>query len=182
MYYHKLRLTSRKSFLQTNDKKMKSLKLICACLIIGAGIWACDSRSSWEKEDNTAHLHDLHQNHHHRLTGLMAAHDSIMPRIGELVQLSDSLKDKLHRLDSLPAGRGLSQSKNLTEKGTRLLKEMEEAEQLMMSWMHHFHPDTLETLEEASIEKYVAEQETGIRAVKEKMESSILEARRFLQE
>lgn len=139
---------------------------------------ACSRTSNDASEDHASHeMHDQHHGHGDpRTTEVMAIHDSLMPRMGELMELSETIKVKIAQLDSLKKGA----YRQDIEKGKSVAADLEIAGEGMMAWMHTFRADTLEVLTDAEGETYLLEQKRAIQSVKEKMETSILQARAYL--
>ena len=119
--------------------------------------------------------HDDHHHHHAqgdaRITEVMAIHDSIMLKMGELMELSEAIK---------AAGKDSHENSVLAESANQMLIELDQAGEAMMSWMHNFKSDTLDKLNDEEARHYLALQKDGILKVKAKMEKSITNAQKYL--
>ncbi len=119
--------------------------------------WGCQSS---EKTENTSLKDEV-----------MAIHDEVMPKMGELrrtrmelVKLADSLMV----IDSLHASTYMD-----------LANEIGEASEGMMQWMRNYEPDFEGTKEE--IEAYLNEQKEAIQLVKDEMEGSLSRGKEALE-
>lgn len=155
---------------------MKALKFFCLYGLTILLFSACDIKLSEEasgsQQDHTHH-------HGHGVTGVdevMAIHDSIMLRMGELMELSEAVKARITQLDSLKKDRYEGEITVAKD----LVKELDLAGESMMTWMHQFKADTLEKLDETTAREYLFEQKKSILDVKGSMETSILKARNFV--
>ncbi len=155
---------------------MKALKSFCLYSVTILLFSACDTKPSKETSGNQQD----HTHHHaYGVTGadeVMAIHDSIMLRMGELMELSEAVKARTTQLDSLKKDgyeREITVAKDL-------VKELDLAGESMMTWMDQFKADTLEKLDETAAREYLSEQKKGILDVKSGMEMSILKARNFV--
>lgn len=101
---------------------------------------------------------------------VMAVHDEVMPKMGELRRTRKSLMlqaDSLLQIDSLRSA----------ELST-LAAEIESANEGMMQWMRAFEPDFEGTDEE--IKTYFEAQKESIQQVKEAMENSLLNGKKAI--
>jgi len=105
---------------------------------------------------------------------VLAIHDEVMPRVEDIMQLKSQLND---RLDSLQKADKSASGAEIV----RLKVALTEADSLMSTWMFQYNPDTLKVLEPAGAKEYLIDQKAKVEVVKEKMNSSIAEARQFLQ-
>ncbi|XOV91940.1 MAG: hypothetical protein ACFHWX_17245 [Bacteroidota bacterium] len=91
---------------------------------------------------------------------VMAVHDEVMPKMGDMRKTSKSLQMKAETLDSL----GALELKSLAG-------DIEAANEFMMQWMRQFEP-TLEGTEE-ELMKYYSEQKKAILQVKDSMNHTL---------
>ena len=98
---------------------------------------------------------------------VMAVHDEVMPRMGDLMNYQSQLKGKI---DSLPEGQAEE-----TESLQSVVDELEEAHDAMMGWMRNFNRD-YEGMTEEEVMEYLRQEKEKIEEVKEKMNSALQEA------
>ncbi len=156
---------------------MKILKFFLYSLV-SLSFCACSSKPSEEESGSDKQTHADH--HGHGVPGaeeLMAIHDSIMPRMGELMELSEAVRARIDRLDSLK--RDNHTSEIAAARG--LVKELDLAGESMMSWMHQYKADTLDKIGATEAKEYLSKQKKSILDVKNSMETSISNARDFLK-
>lgn len=111
---------------------------------------------------------------------VMSIHDSIMPHMGEIMSLQDTLTQELTQTDQLllknPADTTLmNRRKQLQE----LIANLKEADEAMMHWMHQYKADTLSQLDEQQAELYLQNQKQSIERVRDHMQQSIEKAQSF---
>lgn len=153
------------------------IKLIYACAPLICVLLACGKN---EKRDHGAHARHDHEASDPRAAGVMAIHDSIMPRMGEIVDLTEKLEIQLHHTDSLLVQ---TQSKALIHKLKNIesvLGELQRADKAMMEWMHAYEPDTLKNMNDEMAEHYLKKQKEAILQIKSAMEESITHARQII--
>ncbi|OIN57426.1 hypothetical protein [Arsenicibacter rosenii] len=113
---------------------------------------------------------------------VFAVHDEVMPKIGEIMKLRKELNQLVGKEDSLAATSAsatlLSDEKKA--QASLLSRQLGEADSLMMAWMNGYNADTLKKLESADALRYLEQEKGKVTNVKEKINSSIADARRFL--
>ncbi|PWJ57663.1 hypothetical protein CLV98_106135 [Dyadobacter jejuensis] len=151
-------------------------------LMIG-GIFACQPKTS-QTDQIDVEGHHAHSSEHvegdPRAAEVMAIHDSIMPRMEDIMTLKARVQRVSNELDSLSAPSPALKKKKSTSDD--LVKKLEEADQKMMGWMHQYNADTLNQLDEKAAADYIDQQKVKIVDVKRVMEQAILEAQDFLGE
>lgn len=149
---------------------MKSFVFI-TLLVLLAG--ACQSNSHTDHADHIATgqngkvgaVADLEKH-------VLATHDSVMPAMGELMRLRKAVLRQAE-----------SETKADRKKQGRIVgRRLDEADQLMMDWMHHYNGDTLKALNEAQSLSYLREQQSRISAVRDRMRQSMSAANEYLKQ
>ncbi|GAA4455471.1 hypothetical protein GCM10023189_23320 [Nibrella saemangeumensis] len=117
---------------------------------------------------------------------VLAIHDEVMPRLDSVMVLR---KQITQRIDSLDKAGGSTQAASATlrtddEKSQLMLlsQRLREADSLMMDWMSRYNGDTLKQLDQAQAVQYLEQEKEKITNVKDKINSSIADARRYLDE
>jgi hypothetical protein len=136
-------------------KLLLSTLLVCVLCITGC-------KEEAKKEEGPSQMEQV-----------MAIHDEVMPKMGELGKLVGSLKPMADSLgtESLPG---------------KAMKDLQEANKSMMEWMQGFGDnfDSEEILEGKALspekQQLLDEEEAKIKEVKEKINSSIAEAKALL--
>lgn len=157
---------------------VKLLSLYSLALIAAYG---CTGKTANENE------HKGHE--HHQVSGnpaateVMAMHDSVMLKMGVMMQLSDAIRVRIVTLDSISKAEGEASGNqaDAIKKANVLVTELDQAQEEMMSWMHQFRPDTLDDMTKENAAHYIEEQRELILEVKSKMETSIQNAQFFLK-
>lgn len=115
---------------------------------------------------------------------VFAIHDEVMPRLDEVMKLRKQLTQ---RIDSLDKAGTTTQEAAATvqtddEKAQAILlsKHLKEADSLMMDWMSRYNADTLKQLEPEQGLRYLEQEKEKITNVKSKINTSIEEARKYL--
>lgn len=126
---------------------MKYLILIFTVLLI-----SCSSPSSETASDQMTLEEEV-----------MAIHDSVMPKMGELRSTKNSL---LAKADSV-----LQTDSTHAQVLKELATEIEKANESMMLWMRNYEPEFEGT--DAEKEAYLLEQKKAIQQVKDDMEGSL---------
>ena len=114
---------------------------------------------------------------------LFTIHDEVMPRMGDVMKLRKQLNQRISALDSVAASGSAAGTLRVDEEKeqARLLsRNLTNADSLMMHWMNHYKGDTLTKLSPDDALRYLSEQKEQITDVKTKFNSSIDQARQFL--
>jgi hypothetical protein len=112
---------------------------------------------------------------------LFAVHDSVMPRMGELLKAKKLLRQRMARLDSLSGSPAETvRADDEKAEAQRLYRRLDEADSLMMGWMEHYKSDTLKALSPTDALRYLADEKTKINDVQVKVKSSLDQSRTFL--
>jgi hypothetical protein len=65
---------------------------------------------------------------------VMDVHDEVMPRMGEIITLTEALKEKVAKTPDMPAGK--------KKEIETTVESLDKASEGMMDWMHKFSPET----------------------------------------
>ena len=115
---------------------------------------------------------------------ILEIHDEVMPKLEDINQYSEEIRSKINQLDSLQQ-EGVSSSTFAEQRlrATDILKKLQVADSLMWDWMRNYEADSAKALpKEEDIVRYFENEKAKILDVKEKTESSLLEAQEFLKD
>lgn len=107
---------------------------------------------------------------------VMAIHDVVMPKMGEIMSLKEQLNTSLAANDSTKANYGAV--KVASDSLTNLLTE---ADNKMMDWMDEYNADTLKAISVEDGIKYLMEEKSKITAVKELTDKNIEAVKQYLK-
>lgn len=107
---------------------------------------------------------------------VMAIHDEVMPKMGEIMSLKEQLNTSLAAIDSTKANYGAI--KVASDSLTNLLTE---ADNNMMDWMDEYNADTLKAISVEDGIKYLMEEKSKIGAVKELTNKNIDAVKQYLK-
>ena len=111
---------------------------------------------------------------------VMAIHDSIMPRMSEIMSLEELLTLELEKTDSLQAAHPADTAMVSRQRDLQsLIRNLKAADQAMMHWMHTYKADTLAKLDAKQAELYLQNQKNAIENVRDQMQQSIKQAQAF---
>jgi hypothetical protein len=136
----------------------KSLKLIAISLFA----FACSDSSKGEVEKLEAEV--------------MAVHDEIMPKMGDIMSLKEDLIANLKKVDSTSTN--YPKLKQETDSLSYLLTD---ADNGMMDWMDEYNADTLAAISSEEGAKYLLKQKTKINSVKEVTLKNIDAVKKYLK-
>ncbi|MGV3557114.1 hypothetical protein [Larkinella arboricola] len=109
---------------------------------------------------------------------VMAVHDEVMPHSDELMDLKEKISKQIDSLSKVtPATASL---KSRQQEGIAINQSLTEADSLMYDWMNHYRADTLTGMDAAQAKIYLDRELAKITVVKEKINSGITEAKKFL--
>ncbi|GAB3805869.1 hypothetical protein GCM10028819_40050 [Spirosoma humi] len=114
---------------------------------------------------------------------VFAIHDEVMPKIDDIMKLRKQLKIRITSLDSLKASGSAAatlRTDEEKEQASRLHRNLDVADSLMMDWMSRYNGDTLTKLSSDDALRYLNGQKDQITDVKTKVNTSIEQARQFL--
>lgn len=114
---------------------------------------------------------------------VFAIHDEVMPKMDDVMKLRKQLRQRLVSLDSLKASGSAAAAVRTDEEReqvTRLSRNLNDADSLMMGWMSHYNGDTLAKLSSDDAMRYLADQKDKITDVKTKLNTSIEQSRQYL--
>jgi ABC-type lipoprotein release transport system permease subunit len=133
----------------------KNLNFVILTLII-LGVYSCDT----SKKEKTRDLKALKEE-------VLAVHDEVMPKMGELRKVEKALKKLLDE-----------ESIEMAEEYQAASENLASANESMMVWMRGFDPNF--TGSEEEIERYLYEQLAAIKQVKEDMIGSLEAGKKLL--
>ena len=110
-------------------------------------------------------------------------HDEVMPKIDDIMKLRKQLKVRITSLDSLKTSGSAAatlRTDEEKEQASRLHRNLDVADSLMMDWMGGYNGDTLTKLSSDEALRYLDGQRNQIIDVKTKVNTSIEQARQFL--
>ncbi len=107
---------------------------------------------------------------------IMAIHDEIMPKMGEIMNLKNDLATNLKATDSTSANYS-----TIKLKSDSLAYLLTEADNGMMDWMDEYNADTLKAISVEDGEKYLMEQKNKINSLKEITIKNIEGAKKYLK-
>ena len=114
---------------------------------------------------------------------VFAIHDEVMPKIDDIMKLRKQLKNRITSLDSLKASGSAAatlRTDEEKEQASRLHRNLDVADSVMMDWMSRYNSDTLAKLSSDDALRYLNGQKDQITDVKTKVNTSIEQARQFL--
>lgn len=141
---------------------------IARLLIIGTFLWACQSGEDAVKQAEN---------------GVFAIHDEVMPKIDDVMKLRKQLNQRISAADSASAvgsAAGALRTDEEKDQARLLSRNLTNADSLMMNWMSRYNGDTLAKLSPDDALRYLSDQKDQITDVKTKLNTSIDEARQFL--
>ncbi|MCP1382714.1 hypothetical protein [Runella salmonicolor] len=114
---------------------------------------------------------------------VMMIHDAVMPKMGELVALENTLRKHIAQADSLlkikPNDATLQQA---LEQSRFLASQLQEADRSMMEWMHHYNGDSLKKLPPSQAIQALTQEKIKIEQVSDDMLKSIDDTQNFLKQ
>ncbi len=160
------------------------MKNLIILLAISVTLWNCNTKS--EKTDHAMTDHNPLSTEHvmgdDQTTEIMAIHDSIMPKMENIMKLKSDVKLEIGRLDSLLAKEKSAVLVERKSKAEALTITLEKADKDMMGWMHQYNVDSLANLKGEEANNYIKIQTEKIKSVRQSMLSSINEAELFLSD
>lgn len=153
------------------------MKLIKTLFIAAIAFTVASCGNTNKTEETTATTTTDSEQFYQLLDEVMAVHDEMMPQMGKLSELRQNLEEK--------AGEDKMNAMSYEEAA----KDLEDAHKSMMDWMKDFgevfphKEDRLEGMNEDQIKESIElmkEQQTAVNAMKEKMVSSMENARALL--
>ncbi|HLL96375.1 MAG TPA: hypothetical protein VK404_15445, partial [Spirosoma sp.] len=114
---------------------------------------------------------------------VFAKHDQVMPMYDDVMKLRKQLNKRISVLDSLQetgSAAGTLRTDEEKEQVRLLVRNLGEADSLMMYWMENYKGDTLTKLSSDDALRYLSDQKDKITDVQTKLILSIEAARRYL--
>jgi hypothetical protein len=143
-------------------------------------IWSCNTESKKSDGDENDHHTTANTAADPRVSELMAIHDSIMPAMGTIMNLKQSVSADILITDSLIAVRSTDALKKQKALALDIQIRLDEADRAMMDWMHQYKGDTLKKLDSAQATAYISDQKQKIVAVRDLMQKSIADAKLYV--
>lgn len=149
---------------------IKPIRTVFVLLALGGLFWACgksDDETVKEAEDE-----------------VFAIHDEVMPLIDDVMKLRKRVKARITTLDSTKAAGSASTTLRIDEErdqAQRIVRNLSEADSLMMNWMDQYKTDTIAKLPSEDALRYLDGQKEKITDVKAKITGSLTEAGQYLQ-
>jgi hypothetical protein len=107
---------------------------------------------------------------------VMAIHDEVMPKMGDILNLKEKLNKQLTNTDSTKAEYVIIKSKI-----DSLKSQLVDADNQMMDWMNEYNVDTLMAINEEEGMKYLQAEKQKLTLIKAKTNQSIEAAKLFLK-
>jgi len=107
---------------------------------------------------------------------VMAIHDEVMPRMGELVGFRKQLKTKINAWTQT----NTAESDAVIMEATALVEKLDAADKGMMDWMHEYNGGQ-GLYEHELIMEYLRDEKSKIEKVRTDMNLSIEEAKQFIE-
>ncbi len=144
----------------------------------------CNTKTENENHEMAAHnpLSTEHVMGDERTAEIMAIHDSIMPKMEDIMNLKSKMKIEISYLDSLLLKEKKSNLGVRKSKAESLVSILDQADKDMMGWMHQYNADSLSKLKEEEANRYIRIQTEKINSVKQAMLGAITEATLFLSD
>lgn len=114
---------------------------------------------------------------------VMMIHDAVMPKMGELIMLEDSISKKIAQTDSL-----LKITPNDTtlqiilKQSLTMATQLKKADEGMMNWMHEYKGDSLKKLPASQAIQAFTQEKIKIEQVSDDMLKSMEEAQNFIKQ
>ena len=148
--------------------KRQGLVVLLTGLLVGACQSKNDHHAAHHHADSTTHtsgpVADLEKK-------ILAVHDSVMPRMSDLMRLQKEVSAKLANADG-----------SEKEKGLQISQQLKQADETMMDWMHQYKGDTLKELDQQQALDYLKIQEKKVNAMSSLMRKSLTDAEKYLKE
>ncbi|GAB2542056.1 viral A-type inclusion protein [Spirosoma aerophilum] len=136
--------------------------------ILSCLLWSCNSGEEAVKEAEN---------------DVFAIHDKIMPKMDDIMKMRKQLKQRIASLDSLKESGSASATLRVDEEreqASRLRRDLDVADSLMMNWMDQYNGDTLSKLPSEEALRYLSAQKDQINDVNSKIKTSLEQASQFL--
>jgi hypothetical protein len=107
---------------------------------------------------------------------VMAIHDEVMPKMGDIMSMKEALKKNIAAIDSNSVG--YAAVKAQSDSLSYLLVKSDDQ---MMDWMNDYNPDTLVTIKPEEGMKYLEEQKAILNQIKESTNKNLDAVKSFLK-
>ncbi|MGM9507929.1 hypothetical protein ACS5NO_09385 [Larkinella sp. GY13] len=102
---------------------------------------------------------------------VLAVHDSLMLQMNDLMRMQEEVSVKAEKSDT-PS----------REKGLQVLRQLKQADEVMMDWMHQYKGDTLKQLDQEKALNYLKIQQGKVNSLSRLMRQSLADAENYLKE
>ena len=102
---------------------------------------------------------------------VLALHYSIMLQMNDLMRIQEEVSVKVEKSDT-PS----------REKGQQILRQLKQADEVMMDWMHQYKGDTLKQLNQKKALDYLKIQQGKVNTLSRLMRQSLNDAENYLKE
>jgi hypothetical protein len=115
--------------------------------------------------------------HDDLMQSVMAVHDEVMPKMGDIMKYKKQIGEKIHELQAV----GDSTNREAISKLQKVSDNLDSSHEQMMNWMHEFNGD-FEGMKEEDVIKYLNDEKAKIEQVGQLTESTLKEALVILQQ
>jgi hypothetical protein len=156
------------------------MKTYLILMIAALAVTACNSNQ--KNENHPAH-HEMSQagHQHPKAKQLLDLHDSLMPKMEEILTLRKHLKSIVNQLDSLKRINPDPELQKQKQQAEALAEQLSQADESMMDWMHQYKTDTLEKLDAGQQDVYIADQTAKMNLVNSQTLNVISKSKEFIK-
>lgn len=148
-------------------------KLSILCFLLGL-LGSCQSK---KQPDDHHHYHTASDSG--QTTGpvaelekqVLAVHDSMMLQMTDFMRIQEEVSVKVEKSD-----------RPSREKGQQVLRQLKQADEVMMDWMHQYKGDTLQQLDHEKALDYLKIQQEKVNSLSRLMRQSLTDAQNYLKE
>lgn len=156
------------------------MKTYLILIIAALAMTACDSD---QKSGNHPAHHEISQpgHQHPKAKQLLDLHDSLMPKMEEILTLKKRLKSIVNQLDSQNVINPDPELKKRKQQAEMLTEQLSQADESMMDWMHQYKTDTLEKLDTGQQDVYIADQTAKMNLMNGQTANAISKSKEFIK-
>lgn len=155
------------------------MKKIAVLVIVALVVTACNNDKQTTRDAHHPDEHAMSENP--KAKELMDLHDSIMPKMGEILATRNLLENLANDLDSLYKVNPKADLNIQKQNVLAVIDQLEMADKSMMDWMHQYKSDTLETLDASQQDAYITDQRSKMENVKTQTLDAIAKAKETLK-
>ena len=115
--------------------------------------------------------------HEKLMEGVMAVHDAVMPKMGDIMKYKKQIGEKIQELKTA----GEEANQDAISKLQQVSDDLDASHKQMMDWMHEFNSD-FEGMTEEDIAKYLNDEKAKIEQVGQLTENTLKEALEILRQ